>query len=152
MLDKAVTDFIHEGLAAHIGTRNARLEPNGTRLTAVKVEGDGRHVVAYIPKVASGVVLQDLRDNGQAAIAVARPVDDKACQVKGEFVESWDAAEDERAFVFQQWHGFLNQLDRIGLPSAASTNWAAWPCVAVRIRVTALFDQTPGPKAGAPLS
>jgi len=152
MIEKAVREFIHEGLAAHIGTRNARLEPNGTRLTAVRVEDDGRHVVAYIPTVASGLVLQDLRDNGQAAIAIARPVDDRACQVKGEFVESWDATGDERAFVLQQWQGFLNQLDMVGLPSAASINWAAWPCVAVRIRVTALFDQTPGPKAGAPLS
>lgn len=151
MLDEAVTEFIHEGLAVHIGSRNARLEPNGTRLTAVRVETDGRHVVAYIPTRASGDVLEDLKENGQAAIAIARPIDDKACQIKGEFVESWSATDAEQAFVMAQWQGFLNQLEMVGLPRAAATNWAAWPCIAVRIRVTALFNQTPGPNAGAPV-
>ena len=108
-------------------------------------------MVAYVPALASRLVLADLQANRQAAIAIARPVDDKACQIKGQFVESWSATEAERAFVMQQWQGFRNQLEMVGLPSAAATNWVAWPCVAVRIRVTALFNQTPGPNAGAPI-
>ena len=37
----------------------------------------------------------------------------------------------------------------IGIPLIATVNWASWPCVAIRLKVNALFDQTPGPKAGA---
>jgi hypothetical protein len=33
----------------------------------------------------------------------------------------------------------------------AYESWQVWPCVAVRVRVTALFDQTPGPGAGQAL-
>ena len=149
MIDEALAEFIHEGLAAQMGTRNARLEPNGVRLTAVRVEDDRRHVIAYIPEAGAALVLADLNDNGQGAIAIARPVDDRSCQIKGEFVSSWPARPDERPFAMAQWAGFLRQLEMVGLPPAATTNWTSWPCVAVRLRVTALFNQTPGPNAGA---
>jgi hypothetical protein len=39
----------------------------------------------------------------------------------------------------------------IGLPGKATATWNLWPSVAVRIKVTALFSQTPGPEAGAVL-
>jgi hypothetical protein len=152
MLDEALTEYIHQGLAAQMGTRNAALQPNGARLAAVRVEADRLHIVAYIPASSAGPLLDDLRSNGQAAVTITRPADDKACQVKGVFVETWAAREDERAFVEGQWEGFLGQLEQVGLPRVASTHWDWWPCVAVRIRATALFDQTPGPAAGAPLA
>ena len=152
MLDKNLTEFLEQGVAIHIGTRNARLEPNGARVTAVRVEDEGRCLVAYIPKAATKSVLDDLQANGQAALSFARPADDRAVQVKGEFVSLRDAAAEEESFVIAQWQGFLKQLDLIGLPAAGTATWTMWPCVAVRIRVTALFSQTPGPDAGAVLT
>jgi hypothetical protein len=152
MLDKNLTEFLEQGVAIHIGTRNARLEPNGARVTAVRVEDEGRCLVAFIPKAATKTVLDDLQQNGQAALSFARPSDDRAVQVKGEFVSLHDASGDEETFAIAQWHGFLKQLDLIGLPGAGTSTWTMWPCVAVRIRVTALFSQTPGPDAGAVLT
>lgn len=152
MLDKNLTEFLEQGLAIHIGTRNARLEPNGCRVTAVRVEDEGRHLVAFIPIAATKAVLEDLQGNGQAALSFARPADDRAVQVKGEFVSLRDANREEETFAIAQWQGFLHQLDSIGLPGAGTTTWTMWPCVAVTIRVTALFSQTPGPEAGAVLT
>ena len=59
-------------------------------------------------------------------------------------------AADER-FVREQWQRWLERLAMIGLPVATLEGWDAWPCVAIRVRVTALFNQTPGPNAGAVL-
>ncbi len=152
MIDPALASFIHEGLAAHIGTRSDTLEPNGARVTAVRVDDDGEHVVAYIPTVAGLNVLADLESNGQAAITITRPFDDRSCQLKGVLTSSWVATEEERPIAMQQWEGFLAQLSLVGLPPIVATNWNAWPCMAVRIKVTSLFNQTPGPNAGAPLT
>jgi hypothetical protein len=152
MLDKNLTEFLEQGLAIHIGTRNQRLEPNGCRVTAVRVEEEGRHLVAFIPKAATKAVLDDLQSNGQAALSCTRPADDRAVQVKGEVVSVRDATGDEETFAIAQWRGFLKQLDLIGLPGAGTSSWTMWPCVAVKIRVTALFSQTPGPDAGAVLT
>jgi hypothetical protein len=148
-LDDDMAGFIQQGLAIHIGTRNERLEPNGARVAAVAVGKDRQHVIAYVPAVSAPRVLRDLQANGQAALAFARPVDDRAAQVKGEFVDSWTASEPERQIVDVQMRGTLGQLEAVGIPPTAMKNWVMWPCVAIRIRVNAVFDQTPGPKAGA---
>jgi hypothetical protein len=152
MIDRATTEYLEAGLAIHIGTRNARLEPDGCRVTAVRVENQGREVVAFVPAAATSAVLQNLRDNGQAALSFARPVDERAMQVKGVFVDVRDADPSEERFVMAQWEGFLRQLDTVGIPGRSTATWKLWPCNAVRIRVTALFSSTPGPDAGAVLT
>ena len=151
MIDKELAAFLQEGIAIQIGTRNARLEPNGACIVAVKVEDDGQHVVAYVPKLAAQQVVPDLEANGQAALVFARPPDERACQVKGVFIDARAARSSERPFVIGQWDRWLTRLEGIGYPRAAAENWQTWPCVAIRVRVTALFNQTPGPGAGAAL-
>lgn len=153
MLDRNLTEFLEQGLAIHIGTRNEALLPNGCRVTAVRVEDQGRNLVAYLPKAATTAVLDDLQSNGQAAISFARPTDDRAVQVKGEFISMRDADPEEETFVLGQWQSLLKELDIIGLAELTSTStWLMWPCVAVKVRVTAVFSQTPGPEAGSVLT
>ncbi len=60
--------------------------------------------------------MDDLKSNGQAAVSFARPVDDRAFQVKGVMVSSRDATADEHDPVMAQWRRFLDQLDMVGLP------------------------------------
>jgi len=153
MLDRTLTEFLEHGLAIHIGTRSEALLPNGCRVTAVRVEDQGRNLVAFLPKSATPTVLEDLKSNGQAAISFARPTDDRAVQVKGEFISMRDAEPDEEPFVLGQWQSLLKELDMIGLAELTSTStWLMWPCIAVKIRVTAVFSQTPGPEAGSVLA
>jgi hypothetical protein len=153
MLDRSLTEFLERGLAIHVGTRDARMRPNGCRVTAVRVEEQGQHLVVYVPKAASSQVLEDLRDNGQAAVSLTRPIDDRAVQVKGEFVSECDTDSSEEAFVLGQWKALLTELDVMGLAAMSSTSsWSMWPCVAITLRVTAVFSQTPGPEAGAVLA
>jgi len=152
MIDGTLAAFLQEGVGIHIGTRNEALQPNGARAIAVRVEPDGEHFVVYVARVAAARILPDLESNGQAAVGFGRPVDDRACQVKGVFVGARDATEDERAAVLAQWDGFLGSLEKIGIPRPATRTWVTWPAVAIRLRANALFDQTPGPGAGAPLA
>jgi hypothetical protein len=152
MIDTELAAFLEEGIAIQIGTRNARLEPNGARVVAVAVVPDGRHLVAYVPQAAASQVLPDLESNGQAALVFARPPDERACQVKGTFVDARPATDGERTAVLGQWERWLDRLASIGYPRATSEHWIVWPCVAVRVRVRAIFDQTPGPNAGIALA
>lgn len=143
--------FLEEGLAIHVGTRDARLRPNGARAAAATVAGGGRELIVYIPDVAVRRLLPDLESNGHAAVVFCRPVDERACQIKGLFRNARAATSAERALVQAQWDGFLAQLERIGIPRAVSARWVTWPATAVTLAVTELFDQTPGPRAGTPL-
>ena len=136
----------------HLGTRNERLEPNGARVVAVRVEDDGRHVVAYVHAAAGPQVVPDLESNGHAAIVFSRPPDERACQVKGVAGGVRVAGEDERVFVEAQWARWIDRLTTIGCQRVTFDHWPTWPCIAVRVRVDAIFNQTPGPGAGAPLA
>ena len=149
MIAPELRAFLEGGVGIHIGSRTAALEPNGARATAIRVEDDLLHLLVYVPEVAAGRVLPDLQANGAAAVVFARPVDDRACQIKGIFAGSRPAREDERSFVEQQWDGFLGNLEKIGIPRAGASGWLTWPSVVIRMRATTIFEQTPGPQAGA---
>jgi hypothetical protein len=151
MLDKHLSAFLEEGLSTHIASRNGRLEPSAARVAALRVDTDGQHLTAFVPTAGALHVLPDLRANGQVAVVSARPPDERGCQVKGVFVDAWDATGDERAIVTSQWERFRDRLEMIGLPRIATDGWVTWPCTAIRLRVQAVFDQTPGPGAGARL-
>jgi hypothetical protein len=149
MIEPELRAFLEGGVGIHIGSRNAALEPHGARVTAVRVEDDLLHLQVYVPDVAAGRVLPDLEANGAAAVVFARPVDDRACQVKGIYAGSRPAGADERRFVEQQWEAFLDNLEQIGIPRVGASGWITWPSVVIRIRATTIFEQTPGPQAGA---
>jgi hypothetical protein len=152
MIDATLARFLEEGLGVHLGTRNDQLEPNGARAIAVKVDETVGHVFVYLADVAAKRVLPDLAANGLAAVVCARPIDERACQLKGTFVASRPATADERPFVMAQWDGFMKQLETIGVSRASMTGWATWPLTVITIKATAVFNQTPGVEASTPIT
>lgn len=152
MIDPVLASFLEQGLSLHVGTRNARLEPDGARGAAVLVEPDGQHLLVFVAEIAASRLMENLRSNGQIAIGFGRPEDDRACQVKGVVVAIRPAERSERAAVERQWQGFMEQFQKIGIPPAVASGWAYWPAVAIRVKVTAVFEQTPGPQAGTPIA
>jgi hypothetical protein len=151
MIDKELAAFLEEGIAIQIGTRTERLEPNGARVVAVRVQDEGAFITAFVPELAAPQVLPDLESNGQAALVFARPPDERSCQVKGVFAGQRAASAQDERFVRHQWQRWMERLTTIGLPLETLQTWDVWPCVAIRLRVTALFNQTPGPNAGVTL-
>jgi hypothetical protein len=149
MIAPELAGFLEQGLGIHVGTRDARLRPAGCRGLAALVEADGKRMVVYVAKAAAARIRPGLDEAGQVAVSFGRPEDDRACQVKGIVLDTWDAAAGERAVVAAQWDGYLRQLERIGIPRAIAANWQTWPALGIRLRVTAVFEQTPGPQAGA---
>jgi hypothetical protein len=152
MLTPSLAAFIQGGVGIHIGTCNKRLEPSGARALAVAVDEDGTHIEVYIAEVAATRLMPDLKETGQIAVSFGRPIDDRACQIKGDVVSVRPADPHEREAIKAQFEGFLTNLEHIGIPRAGSANWAVWPAVAIRLKARAVFEQTPGPAAGTPLS
>ncbi len=152
MIERSLAAFFQEGLSIHIGTRNERLEPNGAKAIAAIVDDDGVHMDVYVPKVAAARLLPDLEANGQAAVVLCRPTDDRACQVKGVFAGVRPARASERAEVVRQSTQYREYLQRIGIPHELTGSLVIWPALVVRLKTTSVFDQTPGPKAGQQMS
>lgn len=152
MIDRELARFLQDGVGIHIGTRNAHFEPNGARAISVTVDADGKHFDVLISQVAATRVLPDLEANGLAAVVFARPTDERACQVKGTFVATRALDDHERAAAAKQWNAFLDNLEYIGIPRVSANTWVSDADVAIRVKVTAIFEQTPGPDAGKALA
>lgn len=152
MIGGELADFVQSGVAIHIGTRDDGLQPQGARAISARVEREGRYLVVYVSERAAKRILPNLESNGEAAVAFVRPTDDRACQIKGRFVGARAARPAERQALAAQWASFFRNMAQIGIPATAAAGWAIWPAVAIRIEPAAVFDQTPGPHAGAPLA
>jgi hypothetical protein len=152
MISRPLADLLEDGVGIHLASRNARLEPNGARAVSLKVEDDGVHVWVYLSPLAADRLMPDLEANGQAAVVVGRPSDDRSCQVKGFLVTARAATDAERPHVLGQWERFMVQLEGVGIPRAVASSWATWPCTAIRLKATAVFEQTPGPAAGTAIA
>jgi hypothetical protein len=148
MIQGELATFLQEGVGIFIGTRNASLAPNGARAIAARVEPGSGHLVIYVADIAAARLLPDLESNGMAAVTFGRPVDERACQVKGTFVAARAARDDERPLIDAQWEGFTRQLETIGVAREARSAWPKWPATAITLKPTAVFEQTPGPAAG----
>jgi hypothetical protein len=148
MLPEEFKAFLESGVSISIATRNAALEPDGTRVWAAKVDDDRVHVTAYLTAKTADPILTNLEANQRVAICFDRPSDSLACQLKGVFVDSRRCRPDERAEIERQFECFLADLKIIGVPSELFTGWVRWPAVAVRFKVTDVFKQSPGPGAG----
>lgn len=151
MIHGELATFVQEGVGIYIGTRNGAFEPNGARALASFLEQDGGLVI-YLADEAAVRILPDLESNGQAAVTFGRPIDERAIQVKGTFVDARPARDDERPALDAQWDNFSRSLEMIGVPRVARSAWPRWPATAITLKPTAIFEQTPGPSAGTKLA
>lgn len=151
IISAELASFLESGLSITAGTRDAALRPDGARAFALRVHEDRGHLTAYFHAKAAPAILRNLSECPALALSVDRPSDNRACQIKGAFTGSRRGRAGERALVEQQVDGFLGQLEAIGIPRAMTAGWQFWPCVAVDMRITHVFEATPGPGAGDPL-
>jgi hypothetical protein len=148
LISKEIAAFIESGVAIVVGTRNGDLEPDGAAAWAVRVEPDGDRVTVFMYEEAGRAMLRNLRSFPEIALDIDSPITHRACQVKGVYLSSRAATEDERPLIERQIDGFGHELETIGIPRAMTDGWKTWPCLALEVRATQVFEQTPGPGTG----
>jgi len=143
--------FVESGISTQVGTRDADLHPEILRAVGSRVEAGREEVTVFVPGATGGRTLANLRDNGRIAVIYSRATDHRSMQLKGRVLGIVEATERDRPCVERYVSALAEQLAVIGLPPRLLHRIARWPCHAVRFRVEAVFVQTPGPGAGAPL-
>lgn len=144
--------FLESGLAIVVATRDHDLQPDCAAAWAVRVHADRRHLTVFLFEAAAAEMLDNLQRFSEIAIDLDRPTTHRACQVKGHFVASRTARSSEREVVETQADAFAEDLATIGIPREMMAAWPRWPCAAVKVRVTEIYEQSPGPGAGELLS
>jgi hypothetical protein len=138
-----------EGLSViAIGTRDADLQPSCVLAVGIAFEPQGLLTV-YIPETAA---LRNLAENGAMAAVFEKPMTHKTVQVKGRCVAMRPAGEADRTAVDGWAERFAEDVIAVGVPIPNARRLRRWPCRAVTLEVTDIFEQSPGPHAGERLA
>jgi hypothetical protein len=142
-------DFCESGISTLLGTHSDRLVPDCGRALGARVGAGGSELTVFLPVATSEKSIANLRDNGRAAVCFARASDHRSLQVKGRVTDIREADEEDRERIVRYRNALAESWGAIGVPPRITLRLTHWPSYAVTIRVEAVFDQTPGPGAGA---
>jgi hypothetical protein len=151
VLSREVAAFIESGLAMGVATRDARLQPEVMRAMGAWVRADGAHLAVLLPDAASRRTLENLREVPRLAIALSRIHDDRTLQIKGRILSLAPAGEQERAAQARYVELLAAALGFVGVSPLDTHRLAQWPAHLALVEVEVVYEQTPGPGAGAPL-
>jgi len=141
-----------EGLSViSVGTRDAALAPSTVHAVGVDFEGPGRMTV-YVPEDAGTETLRNIGENGAVAVVFEKPMTHRTVQVKGRCVAMRAADDGDRAAVDGWAERFAGDVIAVGAPIPYARRLRRWPCRAVTLEVTDVFEQSPGPHAGERLT
>ena len=149
MLDPAVVEFIHGGVAVGVATRDDDLRPEFARGWGPEVSSDGRSLRLCMAAPEGSRMRANLERNGAMAVGFSPPTIARAVQVKGvaSRVGEPEAADLER--VERHVRLFVAEAGRIGAPPEfARRMFVESGLVVVGFPIDEVFDQTPGPTAG----
>jgi hypothetical protein len=144
---QAHIELFEAGAAAYLGTRDASFHPEASVLVGAAPGPTPLTLTLFLPLALAGRALENLRDNGAAAVTLSRIADYRSYQLKGRVRAIRDARPDERPIVERQRDAFACAADYDDLGHVVRS-WALWPCVALELEIAEVFAQTPGPGTG----
>lgn len=152
MITAETAAHLQSGCSLIVGTVAADGEPHATRGWGIEVLPGEPPRLRVLLDAADTAILDDLAHGGAVAITGTDVPTLRSVQLKGRAVslEPASEADDELAATFcEEFFAALYLTD--GTPRHLPERLVPSRYVACVIAVVALFDQTPGPGAGAPL-
>jgi hypothetical protein len=141
------------GLAAIVvGTRDESLVPACTSGVGFSYDAGTNRLTVFIPEATGGETFANLAHNGSLAVVLEEISTHRTVQIKGRAVENRPAIETERTIVENCMNGFFYQVEVVGMNRESVRRKNRWPCRAVTMDILDVFEQTPGPEAGRPLT
>lgn len=143
--------LLESGLSVVVGTRDVDLRPDCAFAAGIRVRPDGMALTVFLGSEPAARTIANLRANGAVAITASRPADYRTFQLKGRAVRVEPVPEEGRDLLVACREALAGQLEAVGWERELPRRFTVWPCVAVEVELDAVFDQTPGPRAGSSL-
>ena len=135
-----------------VGTVDAQGNPACCRGIALATKDAFDTVTVYVPAATSQETIANVATTRRVAIVATDPPTHESIQIKGVSRGVRLAPPSEQQFVAERLDGFADALQQFGLPRRVTRSIAHWPAFMIEVSVEEVFEQTPGPKAGAPLA
>ncbi|GAA4351421.1 hypothetical protein GCM10023165_39600 [Variovorax defluvii] len=147
--------MIDKGVSAIVASRNAANRPSLMRAVGTAISPDGAEITVFLSRTQSRQLLQDVAATGELAVVFSEPLSHRTVQVKGRAQELRPAAESDRPLLRRYLASMEYEVSCVGFDARfvrAMLGCTLEDMVAIRLRPSQAFDQTPGPRAGSPLN
>jgi hypothetical protein len=142
-------------VAINAASHDAAGVPSITRAFGCRVTADRREVVILLSTQRSQAFLRDLAAGAAIAVVFSRPKTHETLQLKGARGRIQPLEGRDRQIMLAYGAAFTAEIMALSYAerfSRALTSAVADEAIAVAFTPNAVFDQTPGPKAGARLA
>jgi len=153
-LSDNLTGFIQCGVSISLATADADHNTSVSKAQGCRVADDRRRITLFASRTASADVIRDLESHGVLTTVYCLPSTEETYQIKGHRAQLEALQPGDRNLLVAYRRAFAQQLAPFGFPPELTLTLFDFPdddLVAISFEPFALFDQTPGPKAGAAL-
>lgn len=146
MLDE-LRRFLEQGVSLIAVSSDASRVPSITRCAAARLDDAGQvRVLISMPEGAA--VVANIENSRRLALSCARPSTYRTFQLKGADARRTEWPEGEAA-ARAHLAAFSSEVEPLGLTAAACARLWSSHFVAIAFTPSEIFDQSPGPSAGA---
>lgn len=152
IISDELVELFASGVDLCVATRSAALLPESVMGMGIRVHSNRRQVTVHVPTAVCSTTLDNLRDNGQLAVTLCRPLNHCAVQLKGKRTGVRASTESDREVQEIFRAAMVTAFAVVGVPRDMTRRIVWWPSMAIDFEVSSIFIQTPGPDAGEVLT
>ncbi len=155
MIDDDNAAFIQTGVAISLAACGADRMPNNARALGCKLVECGQRVAIFARASQCQALFANLRENGRVAAVFSLPSSNRTLQLKGDDAQIGDFDPADLALIERHTDAFLLEVLPEGVSELAVRTihaYAPEDLVTIVFTPCAAFSQTPGPRAGQPLT
>ncbi len=146
--------FIQQGISISVASRDVRHVPSIARALGCRLTDGGRQVRLLLVRSHSETLLRDVEKSGQIAAVFTQPTTHRTLQIKGSDARVQPASADDLELVRFSEAAFGREILPLGFSADFNRRLFAHApddLCAVTFTPADIFQQTPGPNAGARL-
>jgi hypothetical protein len=148
-IDGQVSELIAGGVATIVATRDVHLRPSIGRGWGISVSGDGDELTLCVEAAAGSRMRANLEAGGVIAVTCSLPTTYRTVQLKGPVLAVAEPDAEQLNRVHAHAEAFSSEAEQVGLPPRCGFRFLDDGLAFVRFAVAEVYDQTPGPNAGA---
>jgi hypothetical protein len=155
LLPPDLLEMMTRGVSVNVASRDQALRPSLVRALGSDVTAQGRSITVYVSRRQAGQLLLDVAATGHIAAVFSEPASHRAVQVKSTRASMRNAQAQDQPVLARYLASMEREIQRVGYPPHMTRAMLAHrleDLVAITFEPQQAFDQTPGAKAGKPVS
>jgi hypothetical protein len=127
-----------------IGSCSSDFIPDMMRLTGLQIAADRIHADLYVPQRYTTTFISNVEKNKTISVLASSVHSFEAYQLKGQYLGSRPCNAEEEQLQQAYVRGFAQTLQQLGLRNGLNfRKYYQDPSLAIRMKIEALFEQTP---------